>query len=175
LAIAIAKWLMIQQMDVKGAYLNGTLKEILYMRQLDGFADSSGRVCHLIKTLYGLKQSGREWNTEFDTKMRKHGYKCLRADPCIYTRSNKYKIAIVTIWVDNLLLFADSAESMKEIKRDIRTECETTDMGKPTKIVGIEITQSPNQISITQKQSIQKILERQGLADASPSQDATRF
>ena len=57
---------------------------------------------------------------------------------------------------------------MEEIKKDIRTEWETTDMGEPTKIVGIEITQSPNQISIAQKQSIQKILERQGLADASP-------
>jgi hypothetical protein len=55
LAIAVAKQLIIQQMDIKGAYLNGTLKETLYMRQPDGFEDGSSRVCHLIKTLYGLK------------------------------------------------------------------------------------------------------------------------
>jgi hypothetical protein len=170
LAVAVAKGLMIQQMDIKGAYLNGTLKENLYMRQPDGFNDGSGRVCHLLKTLYGLKQSGREWNAEFDNKMRKKGYKRLRADPCVYTRSNQTKIAIVTVWVDDLLLFADSAESMEEIKNDIRTEWEATDMGEPTKIVGIEITQSPGQISISQSKSVRSILERQGLADCNPVQ-----
>jgi hypothetical protein len=59
---------------------------------------------------------------------------------------------------------------MEEMKKDIRTEWETTDMGELTKIVGIEITQSPGWISISQKQSIQNILERQGLTEASPVQ-----
>ena len=77
------------------------------------------------------------------------------------------KMAIVTMWVDDLLLFADSAETMAEIKTDICTEWETTDMGEPSKIVGIEINQSPDGISISQKQSIQSILEKQGLDDAS--------
>jgi hypothetical protein len=72
--------------------------------------------------------------------------------------------------VDDLLLFADSAETMEEMKRDIRTEWETTDMGEPSKIVGIEITMSPGKIIISQKKSIQRILERQGLADANPVQ-----
>jgi hypothetical protein len=107
LAIATAKKLLIQQMDVKGAYLNGTLKETIYMRQPDGFEDGTKRVCHLKKTLYGLKQSGREWNAEFDTKIRAKGYKRSRADPCIYTRSDNEKTAIVTVWVDDLLLFAE--------------------------------------------------------------------
>ena len=102
--------------------------------------------------------------------MRRRGYKRLRADPCVYTRSGNNKIAIITVWVDDLLLFADSAESMEEMKKDIRTEWETTDMGEPNKIVGIEINQSEGQISISQKQNIQKVLQRQGLADASPVQ-----
>jgi hypothetical protein len=68
LTITAAKGLQIQQMDVKGTYLNGTLKETLYMCQPDGFDDGSGRVCHLIKTLYRLKQSSREWNVESDLK-----------------------------------------------------------------------------------------------------------
>ena len=71
-------------MDVKGAYLNGVLKEKVYMRQPEGYDDGSGRVSLLIKTLYGLKQSGREWNKELDTKLKIFGYKPLRADPCTY-------------------------------------------------------------------------------------------
>jgi len=71
LAIAPTQKLHIQQMDIKGAYLNGTLKERVYMQQPEGFADGSGRVCLLIKTLYGLKQAGRKWNIELDTKLRR--------------------------------------------------------------------------------------------------------
>jgi hypothetical protein len=131
LAIATAKRLLIQQMDVKGAYLNGILKETIYMKQPDGFEDGSGRVCHLLRSLYGLKQSGREWNAQFDTKMRARGYKRSRADPCVYTRSDADKTAIITVWVDDLLLFADSEETMAKIKKDLRTEWEVTDMGAP--------------------------------------------
>jgi len=64
-----------QQMDVKGAYLNGILKEELYMTQPQGFSDGTERVCRLIKTLYGLKQSGREWNQEFNSKLIGRNFK----------------------------------------------------------------------------------------------------
>ena len=74
LAIAQTRKLFIQQMDIKGAYLNGKLKERVYMRQPEGYEDGTERVCLLIKTLYGLKQAGREWNIEFDTKLRRRGY-----------------------------------------------------------------------------------------------------
>jgi Reverse transcriptase (RNA-dependent DNA polymerase) len=79
-------------------------------------------------------------------------------------------MAIITVWVDDFLLFANLEETMEVIKKDIRTEWETTDMGEPSKIVGIEITRSPNQISISQKKSLEKILKKQGLADANTVQ-----
>jgi len=157
-------------MNVKGAYLNGTLNEVLYMHQLEGFADGSGKVCHLLRPLYSLKQAGHEWNMEFNMKMKMHRYKHLHADPCVYTHSEDGKIAILTIWVDDILLFTDSAETMEQMKNKIHSKWQTTDMGEPTKIVGIEITQSPGRISILQRQSIQRILERQGLGEVSPIQ-----
>jgi hypothetical protein len=55
LALSAIKDFVIQQMDVKGAYLNGTLKEKVYMHQPDGYADDTEQVCKLIKMLYGLK------------------------------------------------------------------------------------------------------------------------
>jgi hypothetical protein len=69
MALAPTWKLLMCQMDVKGAYLNGRLKERVYMLQPEGFNDGTGHVCLLIKTLYGLKQSGREWNIELDTKL----------------------------------------------------------------------------------------------------------
>jgi hypothetical protein len=68
--------------------------------------------------------------------------------------------------MDDLLLFADSKAMMEEMKKDIRTEWEMTNMGEPSKIVGIEIDQSHDAIKISQKKMIQGILEQQGLADA---------
>ena len=74
LAIAPTRKLHIHQLDVKGAYLNGTLKEKIFIKQPEGYGDGTNRVCLLIKTLYGLKQAGREWNLELDRKMRGKGY-----------------------------------------------------------------------------------------------------
>jgi hypothetical protein len=140
LAIAAVKGLEIQQMDVKGAYLNRTLKETVFMKQPEGYSDGTGRACQLVKTLYGLKQSGREWNIELDTKLKKHKFSRLRSDPCAYIRGRGDKFEIITVWVDDLLLFAMSKKLMERMKDNIRSEWETTDLGEPAKIVGIEIT-----------------------------------
>ena len=84
LALVPIKGLKVQQMDIKGAYLNGVLKEKVYMRQPEGYDDGSRKVCILIKTLYGLKQSGREWNKKLDTKPQNLGFNPLQSDPCAY-------------------------------------------------------------------------------------------
>ncbi len=168
LAIAAIKGLVIQQMDVKGAYLNGMLDERVYMHQPKGFEDGTDRICELLKSLYGLKQSGRAWNIEFDRAMRRHGFKRLRSDPCAYIRKEHDGFAIITVWVDNLLLFATSESLMEKMKADIRTEWETTDLGEPSKIIGIEITRSSNGIFIGQKAYIESILRREGMERANP-------
>jgi hypothetical protein len=73
-------------MDVKGAYLNGKLKEKVYMQQPDGYNNGTGRVCLLLKTLYGLKQAGNVWNKEFNDQLKELGFKSLLSDPCTYIR-----------------------------------------------------------------------------------------
>jgi reverse transcriptase-like protein len=88
---------MIQQMDVKGTYLNGYLKETVYMCQPEGFSDGINHICLLVKTLYRLKQSGHEWNIEFDKKICLKGFTCLHADPCAYIKKHKNAVAIITV------------------------------------------------------------------------------
>jgi len=61
-------------MDIKGMYLNGILKENIYMDQPEGSNDGTGRICQLIKTLYSLKQSGHEWNKTPNSKLIKFGF-----------------------------------------------------------------------------------------------------
>jgi hypothetical protein len=65
LAMATKLDFELHQIDIKSAYLNGELTkdENIFMKQPPGYPapNSSGKVCHLLKTLYGLKQSGRRW------------------------------------------------------------------------------------------------------------------
>ena len=74
-------------------------------------------------------------------------------------------MVIITVWVDDLLLFATSDELMKQTKSDLCTEWEVTDLGKPTKIIGIEITQTEDAITISQRIYVESMLKCEGLSE----------
>jgi transposase InsO family protein len=168
LALVPIKKLKVQQMDVKGAYLNGILRERVLMRQPEGFGDGTDRVCRLIKTIYGLKQSGREWNRELIRRMKTIGFEALWSDSCVFIRGSGDDLELITVWVDDLLIFTTSDECMTKLKQDLNSVFELTDLGEPNKIVGIEITQTPDSITISQKQYIESILRREGMENCNP-------
>ena len=84
IALAAKYNLEMRMVDVKGAYLNGVLKEEIYMKQLEGFSDGTNHVWRLHKALYGLKQSGRVWNDTLDAHFKQIGFTCLLSDQCVY-------------------------------------------------------------------------------------------
>ena len=119
LALAISESWEMQQVDVKGAYLNGTIKEEIYMRQPEGYDDNSGRLCRLIKSLYGLKQAGHEWNNQLNKQLESHGWRSLIVDPCAYIHRTSEGIEIITVWIDDLLLFANNPSLMQKMKHEL--------------------------------------------------------
>ena len=86
LAFAVEMGMQIHQMDVVTAFLNGDLKEEIYMQQPSGYIqpDKNGLVCKLKKSLYGLKQSPRCWNEKLCEHLKSLGFKESVADPCIF-------------------------------------------------------------------------------------------
>jgi hypothetical protein len=95
----------------------------------------------------------------------------MHLDPCAYIQcegDRGGRFAIITVWVNDLLLFATSDALMEKIKQNISTEWETTDLGEPSKIIGIEITRSANAISIRQRQYVENILKHKGMDRANP-------
>jgi Reverse transcriptase (RNA-dependent DNA polymerase) len=168
LALIHIKGLKMQQMDVKGAYLNGTLQETIYMHQPEGCEGGTGQVCRLIKPLYGLKQAGHEWNNELDEKLKVHDYEHLFSDPCAYIQWDHGNFSIMTVWVDDSLLFASLDATMDHIKDTLCSEWEVTDLGEPTKIVRIEVTCINNSISISQEKYIENVLRKEGMSNANP-------
>jgi hypothetical protein len=78
--------LELERLDVKTAFLHGELKETIYMHQLKGFIveGKEDHVCQLRRSLYGLKQSPKQWYKHFDCFMVGHGYTRSSHDSCVY-------------------------------------------------------------------------------------------
>jgi len=96
----------IQQIDINAAYLNAKLKEEVYMEPPKGHPDYRKRYRKLNKAIYGLKQSGKEWNEELNQYFLIIGFKRLISEPCLYFKVNKKKnlLCILAIYVDDILL-----------------------------------------------------------------------
>ena len=85
LAMVSAFDLELEQLDVKTAFLHGHLEENIHMYQSKGFLDFGKEyyVCLLKKSLYGLKQSPRQWYKRFDAYMISHDYVRNQYDNCV--------------------------------------------------------------------------------------------
>ena len=103
-----------------------------------------------------------------DKQLTRYGFQTLISDPCAYIKWDGNKISIITVWVDDLLLFISNDEIMVRVKEYIKCTWETTDIGKPTKIIGIEITLGENSTSISQQNYITDILRQEHMLAANP-------
>ena len=91
LALGNALDLEMHQMDVKTAFLQGELDSEIYMMQPPGYVDESKpkHVCKLRKSIYGLKQAARCWNTAINKHLLQNEYEKSNADSCLYSKSIK--------------------------------------------------------------------------------------
>ena len=129
----------IEMMDVKGAYLNSELDEEIYMAQPDHFDNGSRRVLKLVRALYGLKQAGRAWHQKLCQVLKGLGFIQSTADECVYIKRTCESTLVITIYVDNLGLFATSKNEMAKLKKDLNDNFTMTDLGEMKKTLGIQV------------------------------------
>lgn len=170
LAIAAKLQLRIQQMDAVTAFLNGELSEEIYMRQPKGFEDGTKHVCKLKKALYGLKQSSRVWNQCLNQTLLNFGLKRSEVDQCVYYRHDGNKILIVSIYVDDLLIFSNDETLERQLKSELSKRFEMKDMGEASSVLGVRITHNKddNSIAIDQSHYVTEVLKRFGMIDCNP-------
>ena len=89
LTIATLDDLELIQLDFDTAFLNGILRELVYMEQPEGFVEDSRKVCQLIKSIYGLKQAARVWYEAISELLIQIGWRKSRVDPCFFTKISK--------------------------------------------------------------------------------------
>lgn len=170
LSYAAHKKLKITQMDAITAFLNGHLSEDIYIEQPEGYTDGSGKFCKLVKSIYGLKQSPRVWNETLNEVLINCGLTRSVTDQCIYFLEGKENILIVTIYVDDILIFSDSDELDLDIRNKLSGTFKMKDLGEASSILGIRITRNKklNTITIDQESYVQRILKKFNMDDCKP-------
>ena len=102
-------------MDVTIAFLNGELEEEVFMKQPEGFETEGkrGQVCKSKKSIYGLKQSPRCWNSTLDSHLKSMGFEQLNADTCLYKATDGDAV-IIAVYVDDILVAKGSDKRIHE-------------------------------------------------------------
>ncbi|KAJ1043366.1 hypothetical protein NDA10_004099 [Ustilago hordei] len=153
LALAVQNNWEVHALDITMAYLNSTLKEAIYMKPPEGSGVAPGKVYKVVKGLYGLKQSGREWNQEFDRSLRRMGFFQVECAPCIYTKGQGEDMAIVVIYVDDTLVIAPRLETVLKVKKQIGQRWKMEDSGEVSHFLGIKISRDRAMRTMTIGQS----------------------
>lgn len=161
-AIASIYKLVVHQMDVKTAFLNGDLEEEIYMEQPEGYVvpGQEHKVCKLVKSLYGLKQAPKQWHEKFDNVMISNGFKINGADKCIYCKCFDDGVIIICLYVDDLLIFGTNIDVVIATKKFLASNFDMKDMGEASVILGIKILKNNDSVTLTQTHFIEKMLKR---------------
>ncbi|KAM6551619.1 hypothetical protein CsatB_001427 [Cannabis sativa] len=162
LSLAANKDWPLHQLDVKNAFLNGDLEEEVYMDIPPGFENSSNqnKVCKLKKSLYGLKQSPRAWFGRFTKAIIQNGYTQCQADHTLFVKfSSDKRIAILIVYVDDIILTGDYKEEMERLKEFLSKEFEIKDLRYLRYFLGMEIARSRHGIFVSQRKYVLDLLK----------------
>ncbi|CAI7799460.1 unnamed protein product [Closterium sp. NIES-54] len=117
LSIVAVLDLNLMQLDMKNAFLQSKFDRVLYMDQPNYFDDGTGRVCKLLKSLYGLKQSPLLWYRALDGVLQGAGWKKCQVDEALYFKASDNGVTCwVLAYVDDLLAASSSPAMLKELK-----------------------------------------------------------
>ncbi|GAB2274148.1 hypothetical protein Dimus_039069 [Dionaea muscipula] len=172
LAVTAFYDLELEQMDVKTAFLNGDLDEIIFMSQPEGYTDSVHKhfVCKLNKSLYGLKQAPRQWYKRFDTFVTEVGFHRSKYDVCLYYAFLDDFPLYLLLYVDDMLLISKSMSLIEKIKKKLNSEFDMKDLGHAKKILGMEIERDRKlgELKLHQTSYIKKVCSKFKMENSKP-------
>ena len=164
---------IIHQMDVKSAYLNAPIDCEVYMEQPEGYEvqskDGKKYVCKLLKSLYGLKQSASNWREVIKQFFIEHCCTQSENDQCVFLMNSNAGKLIYVIWVDDIIVLADSMKMMEYGKNILKKRFKMKDLGTITRFLGITFTSHVDgSMSMDQNQYLSSILEKAGMESCNP-------
>ena len=163
--------LTVHQLDVKTAYLNAPIDCEIYLEQAEGYEvprKDKKLVYKLNKSLYGLKQSGRNWNSVLNDELIRNGFKQSLADPCMYVKHDGKDIVILLMWVDDIIIASSNVSMLGEVKAMLSQKFKMKDLGVISRFLGIDFKYVPGKITMDQEHYLSKVLERFGMTNCKP-------
>lgn len=168
------KW-KVYKMDIKSTFLNGVLKEEVYVVQppsyeLEGQED---KVCNLWKYFDGLKQAPHAWYSRIDGYLMDNGFDKCDGEPIIYIKESHDNLLIVVLYVVDLIFTGKDDFLIVDFKEVMKSEFEMTDLGLLRYFLGIEVKKTKNEIFISQAKYVADILERFNMKNIKPTPTPT--
>lgn len=170
--LAVQHDLFVHQMDVKTAFLNAPIDCELYIEQPNGFViegkNGEKLVGKLKKSLYGLKQSGRNWYSLLSSCLTDLNFSQSLVDPCVFTRHNNEEITIIIVWVDDILIGSNCMSFLTDIKNCLNVKFQMKDLGEISSFLGIKFTRENNVIKMSQSKYVEKLLTKFNMYNCKP-------
>ncbi|KAI3758736.1 hypothetical protein L6452_06307 [Arctium lappa] len=162
LAYVVYKDFIVNQMDVKSAFLNGKLNEEVYVEQPPEFYDPKYQnyVYKLDKALYGLKQAPRAWYDTLSSFLISENFERGKIDNTLFFRKIKGHIILVQIYVDDIIFGSTHPSLCSRFAERMKKEYKMSMMGKLTYFFGIQIKQSDKGTFISQGKFVKDMLKR---------------
>ncbi|WVZ70160.1 LOW QUALITY PROTEIN: hypothetical protein U9M48_018848 [Paspalum notatum var. saurae] len=151
------------QMDVKSAFLNGSIQELVYAEQPPGFEDPKkpNHVYKLHKALYGLKQAPRAWYECLKEFLLKNGFEIGKADSTLFTRKFDNDLFVCQIYVDEIIFGSTNKAFCDEFSRIMTKRFEMS-------MMGLQIKQLKEGTFLCQTKYMQDMLKKFGMENAKP-------
>ncbi|GJU21938.1 retrovirus-related pol polyprotein from transposon TNT 1-94 [Tanacetum coccineum] len=159
----------VYQIDVKSAFLNGKLKEEVYVKQPPSFESSEfpNYVYKLDKAIYRLKQAPRVWYETLSTFLIQNKFTRGRIDNILFIYKSKGDVLLVQVYVDHIIFGLTSYRLCKQFEKLMIKKFEMSMMGELTYFLGPQIKQDDKGISIFQEQYTRNLLKKYEISDSS--------
>ncbi|GJR01796.1 retrovirus-related pol polyprotein from transposon TNT 1-94 [Tanacetum coccineum] len=157
-------------MDVKTTFLNGILREEVYVSQPDGFVDpdNPNHVYRLKRALYGLKRAHRAWYDLLSSFLLSQGFSKGTVDPTLFIKRDRKDIFIVQIYVDDIIFASTTTELYDQFFEIMFSKFKMSMMGKISFFLGLQISQSPRGIFLNQSKYALESLKKYGMESSDP-------
>nr|GEV06639.1 retrovirus-related Pol polyprotein from transposon TNT 1-94 [Tanacetum cinerariifolium] len=162
---AASRNMIIYQMDVKTSFLNGELKEEVYVSQPEGFVDPDHltHVYRLKKALYGLKQAPRAWYDTLSRFLLDNNFSKGAVNPTLFTRKTGKHILLVQIYVDDIIFASTDLKACDIFSNEMSLKFQMSMMGRRSFFLGLQVSQSLRSIFINQSKFALEILKKFGM------------
>lgn len=170
LDIAVTRAWPIQQLDVNNAFLQGTLKEEVYMEQPPGFidADKPDHVCLLHKAVYGLKQAPRAWYSELKSFLLSLGFHNSLADTSLFIFRDDKEFVYLLVYVDDILITGSSNHHIQRTLQLLADRFSVKDPGDLHYFLRLEAHRTSAGLHLSQRKYILDILHKHNMINVKP-------